>query len=148
MDYRSWPAIACHSLSWLARLDDCVHDRQQLVHAGHQSDFGGRALSPEFVVKCLDHWLIAHRTERCHVQRSAYSACPAVSAHLGAHHTAVPTERSHTHELSNFPFAQRAQIWQDSNQHSFCCHAYAFDANEQVKLFFEVLVKTAGDVFV
>ena len=77
-------------------LDHCVDDRQELTHAGGNSDFLEFAGRKEALVESLDHGIESGRDDRWHVESSSDVRPPSPARPPAPHLAAITIERGYS----------------------------------------------------
>jgi hypothetical protein len=112
-----------------------VQDRQQLAHAGGQCDLRDLPRSPQTLVECFEHWIIADRHEGTHRERGPYRGASPPDRPAAPERATIPVQRGHPDQGSQPLAAQRPQLRQVEQQRACTDRANAGDAAEQVLAF-------------
>ena len=86
------------------------------MHAGDQRHFGRLATLAQTDPAGAQHWIVAHGTQRAHVESGADSCASSPNAALALGVATVTVERGNTHQRGELFMRQRAQLRQIRQQ--------------------------------
>jgi hypothetical protein len=96
--------------------DHGVENREQLAHAGDQSDFERFALGLEPFVEISNHGIVSSSDQGCHVQSAAHRSSATPDATAAFKRATVAVEGSQTHQRRNLFTIEGAEFWQLGQQ--------------------------------